>query len=751
MSALGKSLRKSIRNLVSQTSSTSAASAKRKLRKSRALAVESLEGRALMAADVVFDSSQYATDRLLVQLRPEFAQTSIAQAVSGISSVSSIGESGWLQLNLQVGANLNGAMQRLQQLSSVLTVTPDFRVNLTSVPNDPMYASQWSLTGSTNTSGNIGATQAWDYGTGSNTIIVGVIDTGIDYTHPDLAANIWTNTREIAGNGIDDDGNGYRDDIRGWNFVANNNNPMDDNSHGTHVAGTIGAVGNNGVGVTGVAWNVKLMPLKFMDASGGGYLSDAVRAVDYARVNGAKIINASFGGGGFSSAMQSALSRFQQAGGIFVAAAGNEASNNAVVASYPANYELTNVISVAASTSTGALASFSNFGTNVDIAAPGQNILSTIPGGKYGSMSGTSMAAPHVAGALALLWGQSPTATATQLINAVYSNTDAVLTSRTIYGKLNVGKAAAALKGSSTTTGDTVAPYVESAQWVSNASAIDSVILDFSEEMNVSSVASAITVTGPSGAVVVSSVQKSSTDATKVVVKLTSAQTAGSYRIDLSAEARDLAGNKLNQDRDATFGETTQDKYFSQMSLVPSSVTTYSSAQNVPIADATARRSTITNIPIDIADSRTIASMSVELSVNHTYVSDLRVRLISPTGTAVTLVNRRGGSSDNMRLTLSDSAASSIAIVNGVLTGTFRGEQALSAFAGQNTKGRWTIEITDFATADVGTLNSAKLIVTPSTTTSSSAINSGNQSQGSSSAAMGALWQLMDVLFRRRF
>lgn len=525
---------------------------------------------------------------------------------------------------------------------------------------------------------------------------------------------------------------------------------MDDNSHGTHVAGTIGAVGNNGIGVAGVAWNVKLMPLKFMDASGGGYLSDAVRAVDYARVNGAKIINASFGGGGFSSAMQTALSRFQQAGGIFVAAAGNEASNNAVVASYPANYELTNVISVAASTSTGALASFSNFGTNVDIAAPGQNILSTIPGGKYGSMSGTSMAAPHVAGALALLWGQSPTSTATQLINAVYSNTDAVLTNRTIYGKLNVGKAAAALKGSPT-TGDTVAPFVESAQWVSNASAIDSIILDFSEEMNITSVASAITVTGPSGAVAVSSVQKSSTDTTKVVVKLTSAQTAGSYRIDLSPEARDLAGNKLNQDRDATYGETTQDKYFSQTSLVPSSVTTYSSAQNVPIADATARRSTITNIPIDIADSRTIASMSVELSVNHTYVSDLRVRLISPTGTAVTLVNRRGGSSDNMRLTLSDSASSSIASVSGVLTGTFRAEQALSAFAGQNTKGRWTIEITDFATADSGTLNSAKLIVTPSTTTSSSAINSGSQSQGSSSAAMGALWQLMDVLFRRRF
>ena len=146
--------------------------------------------------------------------------------------------------------------------------------------------------------------------------------------------------RRIAGNGIDDDHNGYVDDIRGWNFVADTNNPMDDNGHGTHVAGTIGAVGNNGIGVTGIAWNAKLMALKFLDSSGSGLLSDAVSAIDYARNNGAKIINASWGGGGFSSALQSAIQRFQDAGGIFVTAAGNESSNNAVVASYPANYAL---------------------------------------------------------------------------------------------------------------------------------------------------------------------------------------------------------------------------------------------------------------------------------------------------------------------------------------------------------------------------------------------------------------------------
>ncbi len=182
--------------------------------------------------------------------------------------------------------------------------------------------------------------------------------------------------REIAGNRIDDDGNGYVDDIRGWNFVSNNNNPMDDNGHGTHVAGTIGAVGNNGIGIAGIAWSVKIMALKFLDATGSGNLSDAVSAIDYARVNGAKIINASWGGGGFSTALQAAIQRFQNVGGIFVAAAGNESSNNASVANFPANHS--GVVSVAASTSADTLANFSNYGANVSIAAPGQGILSTM-------------------------------------------------------------------------------------------------------------------------------------------------------------------------------------------------------------------------------------------------------------------------------------------------------------------------------------------------------------------------------------
>ena len=156
--------------------------------------------------------------------------------------------------------------------------------------------------------------------------------------HVDLASNIWTNPNEIANNGIDDDRNGYTDDVRGWNFVSNNNNPMDDNGHGTHVAGTIGAVGNNGIGIAGVAWGIKMMALKFLDSTGSGDLSDAVSAIDYARVKGAKVINASWGGGNFTTALQSAMQRFQSAGGIFVAAAGNESANNDLVTKLPREF-----------------------------------------------------------------------------------------------------------------------------------------------------------------------------------------------------------------------------------------------------------------------------------------------------------------------------------------------------------------------------------------------------------------------------
>ena len=256
--------------------------------------------------------------------------------------------------------------------------------------------------------------------------MVAVIDTGIDYSHPDLAANVWTNPGEVAGDGIDNDRNGYIDDVRGWDFANNDADPMDDNGHGTHVSGTIGAVGDNGVGVAGVNWQVSIMGLKFLSGSGSGSTSGAIAAINYAtrmrRDFGINIVatNNSWGGGGFSAGLRDAIEAGGQAGILFVAAAGNDGRNNDATASYPASYTSQSIISVAATDRSNALATFSNFGaTGVDLAAPGVGIYSTTPGNNYAAYSGTSMATPHVTGTVALMAAANPQATAGQLRTAI--------------------------------------------------------------------------------------------------------------------------------------------------------------------------------------------------------------------------------------------------------------------------------------------------------------------------------------------
>jgi subtilisin family serine protease len=662
----------------------------------------------MMAADMLqIDSNSYSQEHFLVQFRPETPASSlIGTSVAGVTISRQVSSDGWFKASVNEGSNFSIAMQTFQAMNNVAFVSPDFRVSIATTPNDPMYVNQWGFENSADK--DIDASQAWNFGT-SSSVVVAVIDTGIDYNHPDLAANIWTNTDEVAGNGIDDDSNGYIDDIRGWNFINETNNPMDDHGHGTHVAGTVGAVGNNGIGVVGVAWNVKLMALKFLNASGSGNLSDAVEAIDYARVNGAKIINASFGGGGFSNAMQTAIQRFQNAGGIFVAAAGNSAQNNAVVASYPANYP--GVISVAASTSTDTLASFSNYGTNVHIAAPGQGIRSTLPGNRYGNMNGTSMAAPHVAGALALLWGQSPTLTASLLTSAIFANTDQVLTDKTIYGRMNVGKTAAAISEGDGES-DIVAPQVVGSVFNAAGKSLTSVDVSFSEEMDAATmVPSNFILNGPNGLVSVSSVIRLTGNNWRL--NFATQTFAGLYSLTVLPTVKDVAGNLLNQDGDATAGETTEDRYTSAFTLNPSALRSYTFNGPVTLRDATSTRAGVTNIDFTVPDSFTIADLNVNLSINHTHVSDLRVRLISPDGTSVQLVNRRGGSSDNIRVTFDDEATTNISNA-ATLSGTFRPERTLSAFDGKNASGRWRLEIVDSARLDVGVFNSIQLLFTES-------------------------------------
>ena len=271
---------------------------------------------------------------------------------------------------------------------------------------------------------DIDAFAAWDLATGAG-VVVAVIDTGVDVTHPDLAPNLWRNPGEIAGNGVDDDGNGYIDDVNGYDFVNRDSNPNDLDSHGTHVAGSVAAQADDDFGVPGVAFDANVMCLKFLERNRGGYSSMAAEAINYAVNNGAHIINASWGGPGQSSAIRNAIAYARSRGVLFVTAAGNEGSNNDTYGNYPSNYALDNIISVAASDRRDGLASFSNYGSNqVDLAAPGVDIVSTVPGETWGYMDGTSMASPYVAGAAALLKSVAPSMTVQELRLTLLSSVD---------------------------------------------------------------------------------------------------------------------------------------------------------------------------------------------------------------------------------------------------------------------------------------------------------------------------------------
>ncbi|GAC1339518.1 MAG: hypothetical protein NVSMB23_08630 [Myxococcales bacterium] len=381
-----------------------------------------------------------ATPQALAQIHTE------AQA-AGDEQVADIGDAQIRRLTIR--GTVADALRSLSGNSWVEYAQPNYIVHADLAPNDPSYGLLYGLrnTGQPiNTvpgkpGADISAESAWNVTTGSKNVVVGIVDTGIDYTHPDLAGNVYTSTVPVAG---------CPAGTHGYNAITRTCDPLDDHYHGTHCAGTIGAVGNNALGVVGVNWNVTMMGLKFLDAAGSGTTANAISAIDFAvsaKLAGVnvRVLSNSWGGGAFDQALMDEINKANANDILFVAAAGNTSTNNDVTPHYPSSYNTPNMVAVAATDNSDNLAYFSSYGpTSVHLGAPGVDIYSTQPGGLYQYLSGTSMATPHVAGAAALVLAAKPTLTTAQLKNALLANVDPIpslagLT--TTGGRLNAAKA----------------------------------------------------------------------------------------------------------------------------------------------------------------------------------------------------------------------------------------------------------------------------------------------------------------------
>ena len=393
-------------------------------------------------------TGDYVPGELLIKYKPEVRSATAAyyQTQYEVTTMKSFNAIGVDHVKLPQTMTVEGALEVFQSGPNVEYAEPNYYRYATGTPNDAYFGLLWgmhktgqSVNGTAGTpDADIDAPEAWDITTGSSSVVVAVVDSGVSTLSVvnDLSGNIWSNPGEIPENGIDDDSNGYVDDVVGWDFVFDDNSPNDANGHGTHVAGTVAAVGNNSTGVTGVSWSTKIMALRFLDAGGSGSTSDAISAILYANAKGAHVINNSWGGGGYNQSLKDAI---DASSAVVVCAAGNGGSDligddNDAVPFYPSSYTSSNLIAVAATDQNDNRASFSNYGpTSVDVAAPGVNILSTLSTGGYGYLAGTSMAAPHVAGLAALIHTVSSSASsgnrtlaATDIIQTIKDTVDSL-------------------------------------------------------------------------------------------------------------------------------------------------------------------------------------------------------------------------------------------------------------------------------------------------------------------------------------
>jgi subtilisin family serine protease/subtilisin-like proprotein convertase family protein/DNA-binding cell septation regulator SpoVG len=685
-------------------------------RSRRPLALELLEDRVVPAAislsDLTIDPTAYDSSAILVRLRAGVTDPASLRILNDTQFGDALSlVPGLWEVRLAPGISVQSALAAYSSNPFVLSATPNYRLTIQQIPNDPQFGSLWGLHNTGQNSGtvdaDIDAPEAWDVSTGSATspVIVAIIDTGVDYTHPDLAANMWINAGEVAGDGVDNDGNGFVDDVRGYDFNNNDADPMDDNGHGTHVAGTIGAVGNNGIGVAGIAWNVRIMPVKVFDASGNGFLDTAIRGLNYAVQMGASISNNSYGATGAGADDPLFLEAIHNAanfGHIFVAAAGNAGTDNDAAGFFPGGFDVDNILSVAATDRNDQLAYFSNFGaTTVDLAAPGVDILSTQPGGKYQTLSGTSMATPHVTGVVALVRGLHPDWTYHQVIDQVLGSVDYLpsLDGRVATaGRLNAARALLDVDGPR---------VVASTPAGGVGGVVGSVRLFFNEPVDPAGFTAddIASFTGPNGSIGITGVNPVAASFNRKFDITFAPQIArGGYAMVLGPAITDRLGNAMDQDADGILGEVPDDRYTASFVINDQYVFNSTDTPKSLVPFGT------TSSYLTVDQDLSIADLDVRINVSSGDVSLLGISLVSPTGKAVSLSPVTGADmgSEFRNTTFDDEATGSLDGGAPPFTGSYLPVSPLSAVDGQSTLGAWHLDVLNLFG---GTINSWSLMV----------------------------------------
>ena len=576
-----------------------------------------------------------------------------------------------VKVNLPKGVSRDHLIKKLAANPAVEVAEPDYRLHALALPNDADFSQLWGLQNTGQNDGTAGAdikaVDAWDISTGSHDIIIGIIDTGMDYNHPDLIANRWVNPGDLPGS------------TYGYSTLNAEQDPMDSDSHGTHVAGTIGATGNNGTGVVGVNWNVTLLPCQFLGPTGGS-TAGAIECINYftdLKLNHGvdiKATNNSWGGGGYSETLKAAIESGGDAGILFIAAAGNDGGNADSAPMYPAAYDLDVIVSVASTDRNDAMSGFSNYGlSSVDLAAPGSAILSTIPGGGYASYSGTSMASPHVTGAAALLWSVNPDLSADEMKTILMDSGDSLvaLEGKTVSGKrLNLSNAMADADPT---------PSFKLSLSPRNQQIVAGSVAQYSVDIG--------SIADWTGDVALSVDVTPSLEG--VSLSASSAQPGQSLTLDVSTSAQTPWGDYqfTVTGTDEASGELVK-SVTASLSVLPQGLQDYSysndTALAIPDNNAEGISSTIT-----VPQNGVVFGADVAVNISHTWRGDLLVKLLSPSGSEHILHNRAGGSEDDL-------------VQN----------WQLSVFNGETMQGDWTLLVSDNAGLDTGTLNSWSLTLT---------------------------------------